>query len=159
LMLPVVFAAILVFLDTAWIVIIVPGLLTIYFIVQLFVIRAKNLKSDWFIFAIFMMVGYTSGLLFMTTDPIPLNSVGWICTAVFTSLTSFISVKYLRQMIKILKLQFIGRKAPQIAKSSSGNPVSQEILSAFLSTLHEQGFEIHWTGDIFAALGMSVWRR
>jgi hypothetical protein len=96
-MLPVVLAATLVYVDTIWTLILVPLLFLVYFYLQLFFIKAKN---DWFVFAISMMVGYTSGLIFMINmkeEPIPLNYMGWFCIALFMTLTFAKSIKYFRQ--------------------------------------------------------------
>jgi hypothetical protein len=61
---PVVLASILVFLDTAWILIIlVPGLFHVYFNLQLYAIRAKTSANEWMTFALFMVVGYITVLL------------------------------------------------------------------------------------------------
>jgi len=109
-MLPVVFAAILVYLDTAWIAIIVPILFFVYFCVQLFYVRAKTSSSDYFVFAIFMMVGYNKVLLFFTKDPMPLNYAGWVFTTLLTTLVSFNSIKYLRRMAKTIKILCIGKQ-------------------------------------------------
>ena len=62
LILPVAFAAILAYIDTVWIVVIVPGLFFVYFCAQLFYIRAKTSSSDWVTFFIFIMISYTSGV-------------------------------------------------------------------------------------------------
>ena len=108
--LPVAFASILVYLDTVWLVIIVPVLFLVYFCVQLLWIRAKNSSKDWFIFAIFMMTGYLSGLLFIEENPLPLNYIGWLCISLFFGLICATSIKYLRKFARIIKIILIGKK-------------------------------------------------
>ena len=137
LMMPVGFAAILVYLDTPWTVIMVPGLFLVYFCVQLLWIQAKTSLNDWLIFVIFMLVSYTSLLLFIEEEPIPLNYTGWICITLLTTLTSFLSIKYLHQLTKTIKLLCIGKQRQNAIKSSFSDPVSPELLSAFV---HDAGF-------------------
>jgi len=92
-------------------------------------IRAKN---DWFIFTISIMISYTSGLIFMTKEPIPLNYTGWLCIALFTTLTFSKSIKHLREQTRILKLFCIGKPTLYVKKR---NPVSPQLLSQCFSTL------------------------
>ena len=39
------------------------------------------------------------------------------------------------------------------------NIMSKELVEYFISNLNEQGFETHWSSDIFTALCLCVWRR
>ena len=56
-----------------------------------------------------MIVSYTSGLLFMTEDPLFFNYIGWVCTALITTLVTSISIKYVRQFAKIVKILCVGK--------------------------------------------------
>ena len=72
--LPVPFAAILVFVDTLWIA--VASLIVLflgYFTVQLYFVKAK---TSWN-FVLFMITSYVSVLLFIDENPVPRNYVGW----------------------------------------------------------------------------------
>jgi len=78
-----------------------------------------------------MIVSYTSGLLFMTEDPLFFNYIGWVCTALITTLMTLISIKYVRQFAKIVKILCVGKQS-NIKKPSYREPVLQEFLSSFI---------------------------
>jgi hypothetical protein len=78
-----------------------------------------------------MLVSYTSGLLFMTEDPLFFNYIGWGCTALITTLITSISIKHVRQFAKIVKILCVGKQITS-EKPSYREPVVQEILSAFI---------------------------
>ena len=78
-----------------------------------------------------MIVSYTSGLLFMTEDTLFFNYIGWICTALITTLTTAISIKRVRQFAKIVKILCVGKQS-EMKKPSYREPVVQELLSAFI---------------------------
>jgi len=78
-----------------------------------------------------MMVSYTSGLIFMTEDPLFFNYIGWGCTALITTLITSISIKYMRKFAKIVKILCVGKQS-EMKKTSYGEPVVPELLSAFI---------------------------
>jgi hypothetical protein len=74
-----------------------------------------------------MIASYASLLLFIQQEPLPFNYVGWFYITLFTTLTFSISLKYLRQFAKTIKLLCI-KKQIQTEDSRWGVSVSQEMI-------------------------------
>ena len=96
-----VFALILVFFDNDWLVIFAVALLFIaYFGVQVGMVRAKSLHTEWVAFSI---TGYTAAFLFIEDNHLPRIYLGWFWIIFVSTLICFTSLKYLRKTIKLIK--------------------------------------------------------
>ena len=90
------FAAILVFVDTPWLAtLLVPILFLIYFSLQLGVIKARASSNEWLTCALFSMVGYISILLFFEENHKPKRSIGWLYIGVLTTWMCYTTVGHL----------------------------------------------------------------
>ena len=90
---PLPFAAILVFVDTVWIA--VPSIICLlfgYFVLQLWFVQANTSIKELLNFGLFMTVCYISVLLFMEEHPLPRNYVGWFYIVILTVYFSVTSV-------------------------------------------------------------------
>ena len=90
---PVPFAAILVFVDTVWIA--VPSIICLlfgYFVLQLYFVQTNNSVKELLNFGLFMTICYISVLLFMEEHPLPRNYVGWFYIVILTVYFSVTSV-------------------------------------------------------------------
>ena len=90
---PVPFAAILVFVDTVWIA--VPSIICLlfgYFVLQLYFVQTNNSVKELVNFGLFMTICYISVLLFMEEHPLPRNYVGWFYIVILTVYFSISSV-------------------------------------------------------------------
>jgi len=94
LILPVVFAAILVFVDTVWIAVTsLPLLFLTYFVLQVCFIKADISKRELLNGGLFMFVGYISVFLFFLENHIERNYFGWIYIVILTVYSNFTGVE------------------------------------------------------------------
>ena len=105
---PILFAAILVFVDTVWIA--VSSLLILflgYFALQFYFVKVNMSRRELLNFGSYMLVGYISVFLFIQENHVERNYFGWIYIVILTVQISFVSVEQLRKAVKTLKFIFI----------------------------------------------------
>ena len=94
LIIPVLFAAILVFVDTVWIAISsLPLLFLTYFVLQVCFLKADISMRELLNGGLFMFVGYISVFLFFLENYIERNYFGWIYIVILTVYSSFTGVE------------------------------------------------------------------
>ena len=107
--LPVTFAAILVFIDTVWIAVCSLLLLLVcYFVLQQFFVKANISRRELLNCGLFILVGYVSVFLFISIGQIERNYFGWFYIVILTVYISFTGIGQLQKAIKTLKKVLIG---------------------------------------------------
>ena len=103
--LSVVVAGVLVGLEAGWDVIVVPTLFLTYFILQLFLIRAK--KPSPHFPTISTLFSYSSLLLSLPSDPFSPSYIGWLLISLFCTLIFSTILKNLRKFLNFAKMRLI----------------------------------------------------
>ena len=94
LIMPVLFAAILVFVDTVWIAVCSLLILLLgYFVLQIYFVRANTSMRELLNCGLFIFVGYISVFLFILENQIEINYFGWMYILILTVHFNFTGVE------------------------------------------------------------------
>ena len=106
-MLPIPFAAILVFSDTTTVTITsVLSLLFFYHLLQLYYVRASSKKIPSLIY---LMVAYIVVILYISENPIERNIIGWAYITLMSAFVAVLGVQVLVKSLRLLKLTYISK--------------------------------------------------